>query len=634
MNDPASRQSIYKADSIRLKVPGYRPSSQRVPYGTNVDGVLFDGYPQIVRDEESQPKHGVKVEKDIMVPMRDGVHLCTDVYRPDVPGERFPALLAFAYWAKDVQEAIGWLAETPQPYYDSPFWDGCMEACNFNYTVPRGYAHIIPDPRGVGNSEGYGTKPWFDPHDCYDMIEWIAAQPWCDGRVGMIGPSAYSIMQIHVATLNPPHLVALRADECGCGNWDYFNGLIDILAPYSIEMGGHANDGATPTPNYDYSPLAPRMLAHPDLEKRVAEALENPDFKYNSKWYSYLKYPRKYPLFFDLLLASLHPEPYSPPHSFVNEKDVDKIKLPIYLGTPWDTRIYIYATFDLWRTISTRSEDKKLILYPPGFPDRPYVEYHDEMIRWSDHWLKGIDTGIMDEPPIKMFVMGINKWRFENDWPLARTEWTRLYLRPGGGLSPETAPSGAEPDTLCQPAPYLDPTVYCLSYSTGPLAEDTEITGPIALNLFASIDTDDTNWFADLVDVDPDGNRQLISSGGLKAAHRAVDEQRSTPYYPIHPWAEPVPVPQGEIIEYNVAMMPASCVFQKGHSIELIVRNQEDLLSRLALWGVHHMPLMRTVTHNIHFGKSHLLLPVIPGTGSDPGGARLEQWELVEKGLR
>ena len=238
------------------------------------------------------------------------------------------------------------------------------------------------------------------------------------------------------------------------------------------------------------------------------------------------------------------------------------------------------------------------------------------MLRWHDYWLKGVDTGIMDEPPIKLFVMGLNKWRFEKEWPLARTEWTKFYLQPGGGLSKDAASVSAEPETLYQPAPYLDPTVYCLKYSTGPLAADLEVTGPIVLNLFASLDVDDTNWFADLVDVDPEGNRQLVSSGGLKAAHRAVDATRSLPYYPIHPWADPVPVPPGEVLEYNIALMPTSCVFQHGHSLELIIRNQDDLMSKLAGWGVYHLPFMRTVTHKIHFGGSHLLLPVIPRTRS------------------
>jgi predicted acyl esterase len=290
---------------------------------------------------------------------------------------------------------------------------------------------------------------------------------------------------------------------------------------------------------------------------------------------------------------------------------MEEITLPIYEGTPWCTRFYIWSTFETWEHIGTPPRHKKLIVYPPGFPARPYVDYHDEIVRWYDYWLKGIDTGILDEPPIKLFVMGINKWRFENEWPLARTQWTKLYLHPGGRLS-AGVPSTSAPESFTQPAPYLDPTVYCLRYSTGPLDRDMEVTGPLALYLEASIDIDDTNWMVDLVDVDPQRNRQLVSAGHLKAAHRALDAQKSKPYLPIHPMQRPVPIPPGEVIEYAIAMMPTSNVFQKGHAIELIIRNQDDILSRLGTWGVYMLPFMRTVTHHIHFGKSHLLLPVIP----------------------
>ena len=140
------------------------------------------------------------------------------------------------------------------------------------------------------------------------------------------------------------------------------------------------------------------------------------------------------------------------------------------------------------------------------------------------------------------------------------------------------------------------------------------MTGPLALYLEAAIDIDDTNWMADLVDVDPKGNRQLVSSGYLKAAYRALDATKSLPYQPIHPRQDPVPVSPGEVVEYAIAMMPTSNVFRKGHSMELIVRNQDDLLSRLGTWGAYHLPFMRTVTHHIHFCKSHLLLPVIPAS--------------------
>jgi predicted acyl esterase len=210
--------------------------------------------------------------------------------------------------------------------------------------------------------------------------------------------------------------------------------------------------------------------------------------------------------------------------------------------------------------------------------------------------------------------MGINKWKFENEWPLARTKWTKYYLQPGGRLSANKKIGKQESESFTQPAPYLDPTVYCLSYSTGPLGADTEITGPIALYLDASIDIDDTNWMADVVDVDPVGNRQLISLGYLKAKFRALDEGKSKPYLPVHPRQDPVPVPLGKKIEYAISLMPTSTVFQRGHSIELIIRNQDDILSRLGTWGTYMLPFMQTVKHTVHFGNSYLLLPVIPAS--------------------
>jgi predicted acyl esterase len=141
---------------------------------------------------------------------------------------------------------------------------------------------------------------------------------------------------------------------------------------------------------------------------------------------------------------------------------------------------------------------------------------------------------------------------------------------------------------------------------------DTEVTGPIALYLEATIDIDDTNWMADLVDVDPEGNRQWVSVGYLKAKFRALDESESKPYLPIHPRQDPVPVTPGKKTEYAISMMSTSVIFQKGHSMELIIRNQDDVLSRLGTWGTYMLPFMQTVTHNIHFGNSYLLLPVIP----------------------
>ena len=610
----AERAGIYRADSMSIHIKGsIEPFPTPVPYGAKVMGVLFDGYPQIVKREASQPKYEVRKQKDIMVAMRDGVRVAVDIYRPDVEGERFPAILAWGMWGKDVEEAVGWNWDKPQAYMDTPFWDGTMEAGNYMYTVPRGYVHVIPDPRGVGNSEGFGKPgPAGASGDMYDTIEWIAAQPWCNGKVGMMGPSSYSAQQIAVGPLKPPHLIALHPSGNPLGTGDYFHGVFDTQI-YHIRFGRHGNDSAASTPlaayppNHDYTVGPPQSLKLPDIQARLQEALNDPDIKYNSKWYSYLKYPWKAPWFFDLLIAYFHPTPPPP-------RNIDKIAIPTWLGTPWLVRLYIWSTFEAWENLGTPAPNKRLRLTPPGDESRPFASYHDETVRWYDYWLRGIDTGVMDEPPIKLFVMGVNKWKFENEWPLARTNWTKFYLQPGGSLSTEAVTGSPQPETFTQPAPYLDPAVYCLRYTTRPFTQDTEVTGPIALYLEASIDIDDTNWMADLVDVDPDGNRQLLSSGWLKAKFRAADESRSKPYRPAHPRQDPAPVPPGKPIEYAIAMMPTSCIFQKGHSMELIVRNQDDLLSRQGLNGVYMLPFMRTVTHKIYFGKSHLLLPVIPGT--------------------
>ncbi len=611
-NENVSRQEVYRGDDLVVQRPNQRATAEKVAYGEPLLNRYFDGYPEVIKGEEAKPEYKLILEKDVKVKMRDGIHLYTDIYRPDAEGEKFPALLAYAYWQKDVNESFAWMEDHPQAYLDTPFWDGSLEACNFNYTVPRGFVHVIPDPRGIGNSEGYGTKPWFNPEDVYDMVEWIAAQPWCNGKVGMIGPSAFSGMQIHAAPLKPPHLVALRVDECCCGTWDYFNGTADIMAPYMVETGGHGNDSPPGVPNYEYKPMTPTMLSHPDIEELLEEARSFPDYKYNTKWYSFLRYPRKNPVMFDFLLQALHPKKGDSSHSFVNEERVSDIDLPIYLGTPWNQRLYQYFTFDVWRTVATPENKKKLIVYPPINTVRPYIEYHDEMVRWHEYWLKEKDNGIMDEPPVKLYVMGINKWRFEQEWPLKRTKYTEFYLKPEGGLSSGEAPdSSSEPEVLVQQAPYLDPTVYCLRYSTGVLEQDLEVVGEISLNIFASINTDDTTWYADILDVDEDGEQFVISSGALRAKFRALDKEKSTPSHPVHPWTEPVPVTPGEVVEYNIHMLPAACVFQKGHRLELIIRNQDDLKSRMAMNGSYRMPFMQSTEHKIWFGKSHLLLPLV-----------------------
>lgn len=162
--------------------------------------------------ENSKPIHKMKIEKDILISMRDGIRIAADIYRPNAKG-RFPALLAFSPFSKELQALVLTFPPQNRP---NPLWDGCIEAGNPAYTVPRGYAHVIADSRGTGGSEGVysnmggmGKQGYTIGQDGYDMVEWIAKQPWCDGNVGMIGISIFAMAQIQTAAERPPHLKAI-----------------------------------------------------------------------------------------------------------------------------------------------------------------------------------------------------------------------------------------------------------------------------------------------------------------------------------------------------------------------------------------------------------------------------------------
>jgi predicted acyl esterase len=149
-----------------------------------------------------------------------------------------------------------------------------------------------------------------------------------------------------------------------------------------------------------------------------------------------------------------------------------------------------------------------------------------------------------------------------------------------------------------------------LRYTTEAFTKDTEVIGNIGLHIDAEIDIDDTNWMADIVDIDPKGNRQLISSGALKAKFRALDPKKTTEQRPIHLRQEPVPIVPGEVNRYDIALTPTANLFQKGHKMELVIRNQDDMLGKAARSGLYLMPFMQTVTHTIHLKNSYITLPI------------------------
>jgi predicted acyl esterase len=567
-------------------------------------------------------------ERDVYVPMRDGVRLCVDVYRPATE-ERLPALLAFAIYNKDFQGPEVAEALPPQPAW-TPLWTGPLEAGDTHFFVARGYVHVIGSPRGVGKSEGGGSRAF----DSYDLIEWIAAQPWCDGNVGMVGISGFGAEQFHVAKQQPPHLKAIFPfdprgaygvlgsfrEEYPGGVLHLFRYLVGHFAAMHQQRGA---PGALPEPRETY----------------WREAMADPDYRMYPNILNLLAQKGQHmPPYFELLI-----DPYDNEEAVQkSEADLARIKVPFYTGSGWYGYTYKTHLNGAQNYFAAADAPKKLMFTGPAHLERPFRSFHHEILKWYDHWLKGIDTGVMREPPVKFWVMGENRWRSASDWPLAETQWTKLYLKSWERLSAEPfVPASVDrftpPDAFVQMPPTQTGTIQKLRYLSEPLPQDLLVAGPSVLTLFAEIDQDDTNWIVILKDVGPDvsvmsvreGERELpatlhereVTRGWLKASNRALDEKRSRPWKPWHKLTRAArqPVKPGEVVEYLIEIMATANLFRRGHRICLEITSL-DLPTGVAgatnaEYVPYHICSSRTVLHKIYHDAerpSHLLLPVIP----------------------
>ena len=571
---------------------------------------------------------GMIAEKDVAVPMRDGVNLSVDIYRPDTK-EKLPALLAFAIYNKDLQGPDVAATLPPQPAWSS-LWSGPLEAGDTKFFVSRGYVHVIGSPRGVGKSDSGGSRQW----DSYDLIEWMAQQPWCDGNVGMVGISGFGAEQLYVARQNPPHLKAIMPLDprgaygtLGSFREEYPGGVIHLFRYYLMHLA--AMHGARGKP----------AALPPDKEAQWQEAMNNPDYRMLPHILNVIAQKGQHmPPYFQLLI-----DPYDSEAAVEEaEKSFANIKVPTYTGSGWYGYTYKTHLNGAQNYFEKISAPKKLMFAGPAHHERPFHALHGEILRWHDHWLKGIDTGVMNEPPVRYWVMGANEWRTGTDWPLPETQWTKFYLNSWERLqaAPFVASSAEDelpPDAFVQMPPTQTNAVQSLRYLTDPLPEDVLIAGPAVLNLFAAIDQDDTNWFAILKDVGPDvsvrtvreGEREIprnlpereLTRGWLKASHRAVDPKRSRPWKPWHKLtrAAQQKVAPGEITEYAIEILATANLFRRGHRICLEIASS-DMPTGVggatnAEYVPNHIVSSRTTLHKIyHDAKrpSHLLLPVIP----------------------
>jgi predicted acyl esterase len=556
----------------------------------------------------STPRYGIKVEKDVFVTTRDGTRVAVNVYRPDAEG-KFPALLAMGGYGKELQE----LLIPPQPLSKSAVWDGNIEAGDTSEIVPRGYAHIVGDVRGIGKSEGEypGMSSTQEGKDGYDVVEWIAQQPWCDGNVGMIGYSYYGQMQLKVAIQQPPHLRAIFVSHVFADFYRdaVYNGGVLSLFFYGLWDGRHGTSGYAPK---NAVSKVMKSLPKEEFERRRQELLKHPDVVHFPNVYHLLNYPQKNPPFFDMLMSPLD-GPFWWDRSVYPE--YDKIKVPVFVVGK-----VAHEASSFWDVYLGLATPKRLLVKPNGPEERPWREDLELILKWYDHWLKGLKNDVMDGPPITVFVQGINQWRHVSEWPLPGVEWKKCYLRRWEGLAFAPELLQPEPDCFLQQPLFLSNKRDSVQYTSAPVPESLEILGPAAFNFFASIDQDDTNWIARLCDVGPGGDETKLGKGYLKASHRALDKAKSKDYAPHHPHTKSEPVPPGEVLEYNLSLGIVTNVFLPGHRIRLTIESMES--PRDPEMQIHYHPHLcsgRTTLHKIYRNgeyQSHLVLPVHMGKPS------------------
>lgn len=377
-------------------------------------------------DRLSQPRYAMRVEKDVMIPMRDGVLIAANIYRPDAPGV-FPALHAADSYQKDMVDLVPTL-----PMFH------CVEVNDIEWFVSRGYVFVHTDSRGTGHSLQGQWQFWSaeEQTDLYDMIEWIADQDFCSGKVGMLGESLLAWVQWFAACQQPPHLTCILPWDAGADMYRdvaWHGGMMSVGFPtawHMWEIRGHYRLG---------------------VPARFDSAPENPDM---GRW--------------DLVWNVMNHPTYDEFWKLRNP-DFARIKVPVFtVGALHKVGLHLRGVVRAYEELAT---PKKMMLVHGDLDGDEMAIYNSPemrllMLRWYDHWLKGNDTGFMDEAPVTVFVRGAGVYRREADWPIPRTDYRRLYLHPGpsgaveslndGTLSWEPPSAAASSFTYFLPRPGLD----------------------------------------------------------------------------------------------------------------------------------------------------------------------------------
>jgi hypothetical protein len=575
------------------------------------------------------PVSRASITYDVPVPMRDNLALLADIYLPDGDGP-VPALLQ----------------RTP---YNKAATSPTHVMFDIRRAVRAGYAVVVQDVRGRYASPGDFEPFANESNDGYDTVEWVAAQPWCDGQVAMFGNSYVGATQWLAVIARPPHLAAIAPTVTAADyheGWTYQGGAFELgfsgtwAAALALAQLARAADWRADDPGVQRQldaldgldgalwtlpldelavvaglPAYRDWLAHPDLDAywrcwRIADhypALDLPVFQ-TGGWY-------------DIFLGGTL-------HTFAGMRaaaatPAARAAQRLTIG-PWTHFLPFDNKVGEWN-FGQRAAAGTL-------------DWDGLLLRWFDWVLKGAANGAGDDPPVRLFVMGENRWRTEQEWPLHRAVPTAYYLRGGGQanslrgdgwLSP--VPPAAEPcDTYVynprDPVPTRGGGLCCslvhtpggvfdqrpveeradvLVYSTPPLDRAVEVTGPVTVTLYAATSATDTDWTAKLVDVHPNGYAQNLTDGIIRARYRHGPET-------------PQPLTPGAVERYTIDLWATCNVFMPGHRIRLEISSsnfprfdRNPNTGRAAASESDVQPAFQTVFHDAE-RPSHVTLPLVP----------------------
>ena len=546
------------------------------------------------------------ISEYVFVDMRDGVRISAHIHRPDTK-DRVPAIAGYTPYRK------GPLAGPPA-------------------VVAHGYASVTWDIRGTGDSSGFNDSIYSDAErqDGYDMIQWIADQPWCTGSVGLWGISFGAVVALQMAKAAPPALKAIIARS----------GTDDPYREWT-------NPGGSMRP---YMPMVyAAIMAASNFGPPDPAAVGD---QWADMWRDRLDHNTSWGLPF---LEHLVDSPFWRDRSLYGQ--YDRVQCAAFLVGGWADW---YPT-PLLRTFANLSSPKRALVGPwshqfpdAGFPG-PAIDWQPEAMRWWDHWLKGIDTGVMDEPPVTLWVrdyqepasiitMDQGRWRCENHWPPQRMQATPYYLHEAGELATTTPGSGsadanqaAAPDVfdafesdaragmatglhgggpfnvnVAMPLDQRLDDAFGKQYTTVPFSEDVEIIGRPVVALQVSATMPVAQLACKLCDVAPDGSVALITKATLTTSHRESH-------------TDPTPITPGQVYAMNVELLACAYRIKAGHRLRLMIAGGDFMNA----WPTPYPGEIRL--HRSPAAASHVVIPMAPADSNhdtadvQPGFTSLEK---------